>query len=67
VVEFFHMGGYAAYVWSVYALGLLVPLALAVQSLADYRRQLRLAEALEREAGGRVRRAAHKPDTEQGR
>ncbi|MBX3489597.1 MAG: heme exporter protein CcmD [Parvibaculum sp.] len=56
--EFFHMGGYAAYVWTVYALGVVVPLALAVHSIADYRRQARLVEALEGEAGGRVRRAA---------
>ncbi len=56
--EFFHMGGYAAYVWPVYALGIVVPLALAIHSIADYRRQARLVEALEREAGGRVRRAA---------
>lgn len=56
--EFFHMGGYAAYVWTVYALGVAVPLALAIHGIADYRRQARLVEALEREAGGRVRRAA---------
>ena len=56
--EFLHMGGYAAYVWTVYALGVVVPLALAVHSIADYRRQARLVEALESEAGGRVRRAA---------
>ncbi|MDO8837714.1 MAG: heme exporter protein CcmD [Parvibaculum sp.] len=64
MAEFFQMGGYAAYVWPVYALGILVPLALAVQSLADYRRQARLADALERDAGGRVRRAARHPDME---
>ncbi|MEX0840377.1 MAG: heme exporter protein CcmD [Parvibaculum sp.] len=67
MAAFFQMGGYAAYVWPVYALGLVVPLVLAVQSLADYRRQARLVEELEREAGGRVRSPARNPDTERDR
>jgi len=67
MAAFFHMGGYAGFIWPVYALGIGVPLALAIQSIADYRRQLRLVETLEREAGGRARRAARRPDAGQDR
>lgn len=60
MVEFFHMGGYAAFVWPAYGAALLVAVALIGQSLRDYRAQARLVETLERSSGGRVRRAAHK-------
>lgn len=56
--EFFHMGGYAAYVWTSYGLAAAVILALVWQSLSDWRRQSSLAAELEKAAGGRVRRAA---------
>lgn len=58
MAEFFHMGGYAAYVWTSYGLAAAVILALVWQSLSDWRRQSSLAEELEKAAGGRVRRAA---------
>ncbi|MDO9128026.1 heme exporter protein CcmD [Parvibaculum sp.] len=64
MAEFFHMGGYAAFVWSAYGLALLVVVALAAESIRDYRAQARLVETLERAAGGRTRRAAHKPGGE---
>ena len=35
--EFFHMGGYAFYVWSAYGLAAAVLLGLLVKSLAKYR------------------------------
>ncbi|MBI1260392.1 MAG: heme exporter protein CcmD [Rhizobiales bacterium] len=64
MAEFFFMGGYAAYVWPVYGLALLVVVGLVGQSLLDYRRQLRLVSELESKAGGRARRAArtHRSD-----
>ncbi len=39
--EFLHMGGYAPYVWSAYALVLVVLVANAVAPLARHRRLLR--------------------------
>ncbi|MAM96027.1 heme exporter protein CcmD [Parvibaculum sp.] len=57
--EIFHMGGYAFYVWSAYGAAFAVIVALVWHSVADYRAQTRLAETLEKAAGGRVRRAAH--------
>lgn len=62
--DFFHMGGYAAFVWSAYGIAFLVAAALIGQSVRDYRTQARLVETLERAAGGRVRRAARKPGEE---
>lgn len=58
MTEFFHMGGYAPYVWSSYGIAALVIIALVWQSLRDWRVQSELAEELEKAAGGRVRRAA---------
>ena len=43
--EFFHMGGYALYVWSSYAIGLVVLLANVI---APLRRQTRLKAAIAR-------------------
>lgn len=64
MAEFLDMGGYAAFVWSAYGVALLVILFLVGQSLHDCRTQTHLVERLERAAGGRVRRAAYKPDEE---
>lgn len=58
MAEFLNMGGYAFYVWSCYGIAALVIVALAWQSLRDWRVQSSLAEELEKAAGGRVRRAA---------
>lgn len=64
MAEFFHMGGYAFFVWSAYGAAVLVAVALIWQSIADYRTQARLVETLEKAAGGRVRRAAHRQSGE---
>lgn len=58
--EFFHMGGYAFFVWSAYGAAAVVIALLIWQSIADYRTQTKLVETLEKAAGGRVRRAAHR-------
>lgn len=58
--EFFYMGGYAFFVWSSYGAAFAVVVALIWQSVADYRAQAKLAETLEKAAGGRIRRAAHR-------
>ena len=48
--EFFHMGGYAFYVWVSYALGLLVLVGNLVYPLMHHRQVLRqLASRLRRE------------------
>jgi heme exporter protein D len=45
---FFAMGGYAAFVWPAYGVGLLVLGGLLVQSLRQYRARQRELERLER-------------------
>jgi len=45
--EFFHMGGYALYVWGAYALTLIV---LSGVIVASWRRHRQLRRALERRA-----------------
>jgi len=64
VAEFFHMGGYASYVWASYGLSAAVILAVIWWSLRDYRMQKGLVEQLEALSGGRVRRAASAPQQE---
>ncbi|PKQ05146.1 MAG: heme exporter protein CcmD [Alphaproteobacteria bacterium HGW-Alphaproteobacteria-12] len=58
MAAFFHMGGYAAFIWPAYGLAFAVIAGLVWQSIADYRAQARLVEKLESVAGGRVRRGA---------
>lgn len=58
MTAFFHMGGYAAFIWPAYGLTALVIVGLVWQSIADYRAQSAFAEKLEKLSGGRVRRAA---------
>jgi heme exporter protein D len=58
MAEFFHMGGYAAFVWPAYGLTVLVIAGLIWQSVADYRAQAALAKNLENLAGGRLRPSA---------
>lgn len=58
MAEFFHMGGYASYVWAAYGLSAIVVGAAIWWSLRDYRIQKRLVEQLEALSGGRLRRAA---------
>jgi len=57
MAEFFHMGGYAVYVWSSYGLALLVLIALLVTSLGSLRRKERLLRTLEDSLPRRRRRA----------
>ena len=64
MAEFFHMGGYALYVWASYGLSAAVILAAIWWSLRDYRMQKGLVAQLEALAGGRVRRAASAPRQE---
>jgi len=47
MAEFFHMGGYALYVWSSFAVSVLVLGALIWQSQRAYRRELKTLKALE--------------------
>lgn len=61
MAAFFHMGGYAAFVWPVYGLAFAVVAGVVWQSVADYRAQLKLVNELEAHAGGRIRRAAKVP------
>lgn len=61
MAEFFHMGGYAFYVWLSYGLAALVVVVLIWWSVRDYHVQKALAAQLEALAGGRVRRAASAP------
>jgi heme exporter protein D len=52
--EFFAMGGYAAFVWSSYAVAAVVMVAMLVASLRGLRRQQRAVRLLE-EARGKAR------------
>ncbi|WP_259781596.1 heme exporter protein CcmD [Aestuariispira ectoiniformans] len=45
--EFFHMGGYAGYVWSSYGLALVVMIALLVSSWISWRRNENTLKALQ--------------------
>ncbi|NIJ41273.1 heme exporter protein D [Parvibaculum indicum] len=56
MAEFFHMGGYAAFVWPSYGLAALVFIGVIWQSLADLRAQKRLVDKLE------TRRRNRKPE-----
>jgi len=51
MAEFFHMGGYAAYVWSAYGLALVVMVAnfvIPIQRMRQVRRDLARRAKLER-------------------
>jgi heme exporter protein D len=52
--EFWHMGGYAVYVWTSYALALVVLVGQLVQPILRHRRLLReVAQRARRERAGR--------------
>ncbi|GAK44253.1 heme exporter protein CcmD [Tepidicaulis marinus] len=55
MAEFFHMGGYAPFIWPSFALWALVMTGLALWGLADKRRQMAKAKELEEKLGGRRR------------
>lgn len=49
--DFFHMGGYAVYVWSSYALALLLVVANVVSPIIERKRVIaRVKRAIKREA-----------------
>lgn len=56
MTEFFHMGGYAAFVWPAWGLTALVMIGLVVISLADLRAQRRFLADLDGDTGPRPRR-----------
>lgn len=58
MADFFHMGGYAIYVWSSYGLALLVLVGLLLASLMGLRRKERLLRSLEQTLPRRRRRVA---------
>ena len=58
MAEFFHMGGYAAFVWSAYGIAIMLMGGLAIVSLYEFLRNKRLVEEFERLEGARPRRAA---------
>lgn len=47
MAEFFSMGGYGPYIWSSFAIALVVMLGIALQSWFDLRTQKRLLAELE--------------------
>lgn len=57
MADFFHMGGYAIYVWSSYGLALLILVGLLAASLMGLRRKERLLRSLEQTLPRRRRRA----------
>lgn len=56
MADFFHMGGYAIYVWSSYGLALLVLAGLLMISLTGLRRKERMLASLEQGLPRRRRR-----------
>lgn len=58
MAEFFHMGGYAVFVWASYGAALLLMVGLAIISYVEFRRSKKLVDELERHEGARPRRAA---------
>ncbi|MFY8093957.1 MAG: heme exporter protein CcmD [Niveispirillum sp.] len=57
MADFFHMGGYAIYVWSSYGLALLVLTGLLLASLSGLRRKERMLASLEQGLPRRRRRS----------
>lgn len=51
MAEFFSMGGYGPYIWSSFAIALVVMLGIALQSWFDLRTQKRLLAELEAARG----------------
>ena len=47
MADFFAMGGYAAYVWSAYALALVVLVGMVVLTIARHRRTRRTLSRME--------------------
>jgi len=64
MAAFFDMGGYAAFVWPAYGLAAIVMIVLAVQSVADFRTQRKLARELEAGKIARPRAPMRNPGSE---
>ncbi|MEN6541595.1 heme exporter protein CcmD [Parvibaculum sp.] len=64
MAAFFDMGGYAAFVWPAYGLAVIVMIGLALQSVADFRMQRKLARELEAGRSARPRAPMRNPDSE---
>ena len=58
MAEYFHMGGYAGFVWTAYGVALVLMLGLVVVSLIQFRRARRLVEDFEKTEAARPRRQA---------
>jgi len=58
MAEFFHMGGYAVFVWASYGAALVLMAGLVIVSVIEFRRSKRLVDEFEKTQGGRLRRAA---------
>ncbi|MBP7334672.1 heme exporter protein CcmD [Niveispirillum sp.] len=58
MADFFHMGGYAIYVWSSYGLALLILVGLLAASLGTLRRKERMLRSLEQTLPRRRRAVA---------
>ncbi|OYQ35240.1 heme exporter protein CcmD [Niveispirillum lacus] len=61
MADFFHMGGYAIYVWSSYGVALVVLAGLLMASLSGLRRKERMLATLEQTLPRRRRRSAAAP------
>ncbi len=58
MADFFHMGGYAIYVWSSYGIALLILAGLLMASLSGLRRKERMLATLDQTLPRRRRRSA---------
>lgn len=61
--EFFHMGGYAVYVWSAYGVSAVILIALTVWTLASLKRSGAELEAMQALAPRRRRRRSAQGDS----
>lgn len=62
MAEFFHMGGYAAFIWPAYGLSAFVLILLTIMSLRSFKATKGLADVLELDRPARGERTAA-PDT----
>ncbi len=64
MAAFFDMGGYAAFVWPAYGLAAIVMIGLALQSVADFRTQRKIARELDAGKAARPRAPARNANSE---
>ena len=60
IAQYLAMGGYARFVWPAYGVAVIVLAAMAIASVAGWRRQQRLWAALEAAGQGRRRASARR-------